>query len=101
MKTLCVSKWLFVVQNGVVSDAELLDLLCLALSSDASNTIKKVRELIGSRIDPLQLVSQLAGLVTDILAGKCDGVSDIRSEFGLHKCMFQHFLQLIWSPFFA
>ncbi|KAG6408836.1 hypothetical protein SASPL_131861 [Salvia splendens] len=30
-----------VLQNGVISDAELLDLLNLALSSDASNTIKK------------------------------------------------------------
>lgn len=90
------------MQNGVVSDAELLNLLHLALSSDASSTIKKVRELIGSRIDPLQLVSQLAGLITDILAGKCDGVSDIRSRyFGLHKCMLQHFLQLISPPFFT
>ncbi|XP_047977119.1 protein STICHEL-like 2 [Salvia hispanica] len=70
--------------NGVVSDAELLDLLHLALSSDASNTIKKVRELIASRIDPLQLISQLASLITDILAGKCDGEID-RKLFGLQK----------------
>lgn len=79
------------LQNGVVSDAELLDLLYLALSSDASNTIKKARELIGSRIDPLQLISQLAGLIMDILAGKCEGASEIRRNlFGLHKCMFFH-----------
>ncbi|KAH6819955.1 AAA-type ATPase family protein [Perilla frutescens var. hirtella] len=72
--------------NGVVSDAELLDLLYLAFSSDASNTIKKARELIGSRIDPLQLVSQLAGLIMNILAGKCEGASEIRTKFfGLHK----------------
>ncbi|XP_042006675.1 protein STICHEL-like 2 [Salvia splendens] len=70
--------------NGVISDAELLDLLNLALSSDASNTIKKVRELIASRIDPLQLISQLASLITDILAGKCDGKID-RKLFGLQK----------------
>lgn len=76
-----------VLQNGVVSDAELLDLLHLALSSDASNTIKKVRELIESRIDPLQLISQLASLIMDILAGKCDGEID-RKLFGLQKCMF-------------
>ncbi|KAL1534756.1 protein STICHEL-like 2 [Salvia divinorum] len=69
--------------NGDVSDAELLDLLHLALSSDASNTIKKVREL-ASRIDPLQLISHLASLITDILAGKCDGEID-RKLFGLHK----------------
>ncbi|KAG6408840.1 hypothetical protein SASPL_131865 [Salvia splendens] len=70
------------IANGVISDAELLDLLNLALSSDASNTIKKVRELIASRIDPLQLISQLASLITDILAGKCDGEID-RKLFGL------------------
>ncbi|XP_042040652.1 protein STICHEL-like 2 isoform X1 [Salvia splendens] len=71
--------------NGVVSDDELLDLLYLAMSSDASNTVRKARELMGSRIDPLQLASQLASLIMDILAGKCpsDGVSEMRrSLFG-------------------
>ncbi|XP_057812504.1 protein STICHEL-like 2 [Salvia miltiorrhiza] len=70
--------------NGVVSDGELLDLLCLALSSDASNTIRKVRELIASRIDPLQLVSQLAGLIADVLAGKGGGEVE-RKLFRFHK----------------
>ncbi|KAK4428148.1 protein STICHEL-like 2 [Sesamum alatum] len=67
--------------NGVVSDDELLDLLYLALSSDASNTVKRARELMRSRIDPLQLISQLANLIMDILAGKCpDGVSEVRRK---------------------
>ncbi|GFP88456.1 protein stichel-like 2 [Phtheirospermum japonicum] len=67
--------------NGVVSNDELLDLLHLALSSDASNTVKRARELLRSGIEPLQLVSQLANLIMDILAGKFpDGVSEIRKK---------------------
>ncbi|KAL3628932.1 hypothetical protein CASFOL_027978 [Castilleja foliolosa] len=67
--------------NGVVSNDELLDLLHLALSSDASNTVKQARELLRSGIEPLQLVSQLANLIMDILAGKLpDGVSEIRKK---------------------
>ncbi|KAL7138806.1 hypothetical protein ABFS83_09G007200 [Erythranthe nasuta] len=74
--------------NGVVSDDELLDLLYLALSSDASNTVKKARELLRSRIDPMQLISQLANLIMDILAGKFpDGVSEVKRKlFGADNC---------------
>ncbi|XP_020235756.1 protein STICHEL-like 2 [Cajanus cajan] len=68
--------------TGIVSDDELLDLLDLALSSDTSNTVIRARELLRSRIDPLQLVSQLANLIMDILAGKCEnGGSEVRSRF--------------------
>lgn len=68
--------------TGIVSDDELLDLLDLALSSDTSNTVIRARELMRSRIDPLQLVSQLANLIMDILAGKCEnGGSEVRSRF--------------------
>ncbi|KAK6123605.1 hypothetical protein DH2020_042658 [Rehmannia glutinosa] len=67
--------------NGVVSNDELLDLLQLALSSDASNTVRRARELMKSRIEPLQLISQLANLIMDILAGKFpDGVSEARRK---------------------
>ncbi|XP_057534942.1 protein STICHEL-like 2 isoform X2 [Amaranthus tricolor] len=55
---------------GSVSDDDLLDLLDLALSADTSNTVKKARELMSSRIDPMQLISQLANIIMDILAGK-------------------------------
>lgn len=55
---------------GTVSDDELLDLLDLALSSDTSNTVRRARELMKSRIDPMQLTSQLANLIMDILAGR-------------------------------
>ncbi|KAJ1413250.1 P-loop containing nucleoside triphosphate hydrolase [Sesbania bispinosa] len=68
--------------TGVISDDELLELLDLALSSDTSNTVIRARELMRSRIDPLQLISQLANLIMDILAGKCElGGSEIRRRF--------------------
>ncbi|KAF2293238.1 hypothetical protein GH714_040594 [Hevea brasiliensis] len=67
---------------GVVSDDELLDLLDLALSSDTSNTVIRARDLMRSRIDPMQLVTQLANLIMDILAGKCqEDTSEVRRKF--------------------
>uniref|UniRef100_A0A2N9FJR1 DNA-directed DNA polymerase n=1 Tax=Fagus sylvatica TaxID=28930 RepID=A0A2N9FJR1_FAGSY len=67
---------------GVVSDDELLDLLDLALSSDSSNTVIRARELMRSRIDPMQLISQLANLIMDILAGKSqEGSSEVKRKF--------------------
>ncbi|BFG32405.1 hypothetical protein CerSpe_186790 [Prunus speciosa] len=67
---------------GVVSDDELLGLLDLALSSDTSSTVIRARELMRSRVDPMQLISQLANLVMDILAGECrDGASEIQKRF--------------------
>lgn len=67
---------------GVVSDDELFDLLDLALSSDTSSTVIRARELMRSRIDPMRLVSQLANLIMDVLAGKCqDNSSEVRRKF--------------------
>jgi DNA polymerase III subunit gamma/tau len=77
-----------IVQIGVVSDDELLGLLDLALSSDTSSTVIRARELMRSRIDPMQLVSQLANLIMDVLAGKCkDDSSEVRRKFSRkHSC---------------
>ncbi|CAN6458212.1 unnamed protein product [Victoria cruziana] len=64
---------------GVVSDDKLLDLLELAMSSNTSQTVKIARELMDTGVDPLALMSQLAALIMDIIAGtdrltdKCDG----------------------------
>ncbi|XP_042457750.1 protein STICHEL-like 2 isoform X2 [Zingiber officinale] len=69
---------------GVVSDDELLSLLDLALSSDTANTVRRARDLMMTRIDPLQLVSQLANVIMDILAGRC-GFSEIASDIGMQK----------------
>ncbi|KOM32727.1 hypothetical protein LR48_Vigan01g228300 [Vigna angularis] len=68
--------------TGIISDDELLDLLDLALSSDTSNTVIRARELVRTRIDPLQLISQLANLIMDILSGKCElRGSEIKTGF--------------------
>ena len=47
-----------------------MKLLELALSGDTASTIKAIRELIESGVEPLALTSQLADMITDILAGK-------------------------------
>nr|KYP52104.1 DNA polymerase III subunit gamma/tau [Cajanus cajan] len=54
---------------GVVSDEKLLELLELAMSSDTVETVKRARELMDSGVDPMVLMSQLAGLIMDIIAG--------------------------------
>ncbi|KAI3995915.1 hypothetical protein MKX01_017112 [Papaver californicum] len=71
------------VKIGVVSDDELLELLDLALSSDTSNTVRRARDLMKSRLDPMQLISQLANIIMDILAGRCQ-TGD--SEAGRNFC---------------
>lgn len=83
-----LSAVVIVLQIGIVSDDELLDLLDLALSSDTSNTVLRARELMRSRIDPMQLISQLANLVMDILVGNCqEGCSEVRKKFySKHNC---------------
>ncbi|KAL6641735.1 hypothetical protein ACP70R_019916 [Stipagrostis hirtigluma subsp. patula] len=54
---------------GVVSEEKLLDLLEIAMSSDTAETVKRSRDLMDSGIDPMALMSQLAGLIMDIIAG--------------------------------
>lgn len=77
------------IQVGMVSDEELLDLLDLALSSDTANTVKRARELMKCRIDPMHLTSQLANIIMDILAGNSlDSASEAKKKFmGRHACM--------------
>ncbi|GMH05523.1 hypothetical protein Nepgr_007363 [Nepenthes gracilis] len=54
---------------GLISDDKLVDLLDLALSADTVNTVKNLREIIETGVEPLALMSQLATVITDILAG--------------------------------
>ncbi|KAI7753722.1 hypothetical protein M8C21_023347 [Ambrosia artemisiifolia] len=54
---------------GLISDDKLVDLLDFALSADTVNTVKHLREIMESGIEPLALMSQLATVVTDVLAG--------------------------------
>ncbi|XP_020573187.1 protein STICHEL-like 2 [Phalaenopsis equestris] len=71
---------------GITSDEDLLDLLDLALSADTSNTVRRARDLMMSRIDPMQLISQLANLIMDILSGKCQSefTNSSRKFLGKH-----------------
>ncbi|KAA8515052.1 hypothetical protein F0562_018161 [Nyssa sinensis] len=57
---------------GLISDEKLVDLLDLALSADTVNTVKNLREIMESGVEPLALMSQLATIITDILAGTYD-----------------------------
>ena len=59
----------FILKVGVVSEEELLDLLEIAMSGDTAETVKRSRELMDSGTDPMALMSQLAGLIMDIIAG--------------------------------
>ncbi|KAL7002100.1 hypothetical protein U1Q18_003253, partial [Sarracenia purpurea var. burkii] len=59
---------------GVVSDEKLLELLELAMSSNTAETVRRARELMESGIDPMVVISQLATLIMDIIAGTYHGV---------------------------
>ncbi|KAM0944661.1 putative DNA-directed DNA polymerase [Dioscorea sansibarensis] len=54
---------------GLVSDEKLVDLLDTALSADTVRTVKRLREIMETGVEPLALMSQLAAVITDILAG--------------------------------
>ncbi|KAL0407449.1 UNVERIFIED_CONTAM: protein STICHEL-like 3 [Sesamum latifolium] len=57
---------------GTGADEKLVDLLDLALSADTVNTVKNLRDIMESGVEPLALMSQLATVITDILAGSYD-----------------------------
>ncbi|KAL9233976.1 hypothetical protein vseg_008905 [Gypsophila vaccaria] len=63
---------------GLISDDKLVDLLDLALSADTVNTVKNLREIMESGVEPLALMSQLATVITDILAGTYDFTKERR-----------------------
>ncbi|GFQ02723.1 GDSL esterase/lipase at4g18970 [Phtheirospermum japonicum] len=68
--------------NGAVSNYEFLDLLRLALSSDALNTVKRARELLRSGIEPLQLFLSLVLFSFTSHYHSCFPASVIVEEFG-------------------
>ncbi|CAA7059808.1 unnamed protein product [Microthlaspi erraticum] len=61
---------------GLVSDEKLVNLLDLALSADTVNTVKNLRTIMETSVEPLALMSQLATVITDILAGSYDFTKD-------------------------
>lgn len=50
----------------------MVDLLDLALSADTVNTVKNLRMIMETGVEPLALMSQIATVITDILAGSYD-----------------------------
>ena len=78
----------YVQQMGVVSDEKLLELLELAMSSDTAETVKRARELMDSGVDPIVLMSQLATLIMDIIAGSYTVLDDKPGDsfFGGRSC---------------
>ncbi|KAL9259275.1 STICHEL-like 3-like protein [Drosera capensis] len=63
---------------GLISDDKLVHLLDLALSADTVNTVKSLREIMETGVEPLALMSQLATVVTDILAVPKEDVEKLR-----------------------
>lgn len=74
-----------VLQVGLISDERLVDLLDLALSADTVNTVKNLRVIMESGVEPLALMSQLATVITDILAGCYDYTKE-----GRRRKFFRH-----------
>ncbi|MCO5592037.1 hypothetical protein L7F22_046031 [Adiantum nelumboides] len=54
---------------GLVADEKLVELLDGAMKGDSVNTVRCIRQLMEAGIEPLALMSQLATLITDLLAG--------------------------------
>ncbi|EFJ14200.1 hypothetical protein SELMODRAFT_423688 [Selaginella moellendorffii] len=70
---------------GLLPDDKLMDLLDFALSGDTVSTVKSVRNLLESGVEPLALMSQLATLITDMLAGSYKPVLTQRKRRFFHK----------------
>lgn len=82
------SKVRSILQVGLISDEKLVDLLDLALSADTVNTVKNLRVIMETGVEPLALMSQLATVITDILAGTYDFTRERRRRkfFRRHPC---------------
>ncbi|KAL3843620.1 hypothetical protein ACJIZ3_001023 [Penstemon smallii] len=66
---------------GVVSDEKVLELLELAMSSNATETVIRARELMASGVDPTVLMSQMATLIVDIIAGTYPSADDAKHNY--------------------
>jgi hypothetical protein len=87
------------LQVGLISDEKLVDLLDLALSADTVNTVKNLRVIMETGVEPLALMSQLATVITDILAGSYDFTKERprRNFFRRKPCEFSSYLMLCVS----
>jgi hypothetical protein len=76
-----------------------VDLLDLAISADTVNTVKNLRVIMETGVEPLALMSQLATVITDILAGSYDFTKERprRKVFRRNPCEFKSYLTLCVS----
>ncbi|XP_073287607.1 protein STICHEL-like isoform X1 [Primulina huaijiensis] len=65
---------------GAVPDERLLNLLELAMTSNAAETVKRARELMNAGHDPVVLTSRMATLIVDIIAGTCSNVDSKNND---------------------
>ena len=75
-----------------------MDLLDLALSADTVNTVKNLRVIMETGAEPLALMSQLATVITDILAGSYDFTKERhrRKFFRRQLCEYKNYLMLLY-----
>lgn len=81
---------------GAVSDDKLLELLDLAMSSNANETVIKARELLGSGIDPRVLTSQMLSLIDpgnsrSIFGGRSRKLLFLSGSFSVLICKLLNF----------
>ncbi|KAH7415283.1 hypothetical protein KP509_14G036000 [Ceratopteris richardii] len=66
---------------GCASDDRILSLLDAALMADTMNTVREARELVNSGMEPLSVMSRLAAVIADILAGGFNFTENQRKGF--------------------
>lgn len=67
-----------------------MDLLDYALSADTVNTVRTMREVLASGVEPLLLVSQLGALITDILVGSREVNRETRGQGFFNRNLCKH-----------
>ncbi|MCO5573761.1 hypothetical protein L7F22_027535 [Adiantum nelumboides] len=82
---------------GSVSDEKLLGLLDVALCSDTVNTVQRARELVDSGVEPLDLMVQLATLITDILGGRSTLIDKCHGGFFSNQALSEEELERLRS----
>ncbi|PWA53163.1 AAA-type ATPase family protein [Artemisia annua] len=73
------------ITNDVVNEL-LMELLKLAMSSNTADTVKRARELMDLGIDPMVLMSQMAKLIMDIIAGTYEVVEARYGKLSIQLC---------------
>ncbi|XP_078439899.1 protein STICHEL-like [Wolffia australiana] len=73
-----ISSSLVIDLVGLVSNEKLVDLLETAMSANAVETVKRCREVLDSGIDPVSLMSQLAGVIVDAIVGERSNNTPLR-----------------------